>query len=57
MACFYIDILPETLKAYTSDDSDSFKTIAVFDCRGYMPVEFEFLVNKLLYFLGIFNIV
>lgn len=48
MACFYIDILPETLKAYTSDDSDSFKTIAVFDCRGYMPVEFEFLVNKLL---------
>lgn len=35
--------MPETLKSYNSEDSESFKTIVAFDCRGYMPVEFEFL--------------
>lgn len=43
---FFEDILPETITSYDMDDSDSFKSIAVFDCRGYMPVEFEFLVNN-----------
>ncbi|CAF0713683.1 unnamed protein product [Brachionus calyciflorus] len=38
-----INILPETLKSYNADDSENFKTIIVFDCRGYLPVEFEFL--------------
>lgn len=37
-----LSILPETIKSYDSDDSESFKTIAAFDCRGYMPVEFDF---------------
>ena len=38
-----INILPETIHAYTSDHSESFHTIACFDCRGFIPVEFEFL--------------
>jgi len=27
--------------AYTADDTGSFKTIVVFDCRGVEPVEFS----------------
>ncbi len=41
------DILPETITSYDADDSESFKTIAVFDCRGYVPVDFDFTVYLL----------
>ena len=43
--CLRVDILPETITSYDEDDADSYKTIVVFDCRGYMPVEFQPLVN------------
>lgn len=45
MVIFYLkDIIPETITAYTADDSENYKTIVVFDCRGYQPVDFEPLV-------------
>lgn len=36
------DILPETITSYNIEDTEKFKTIVVFDCRGYIPVEHEF---------------
>lgn len=37
----------ETLKPYNCDDSENFKTIVAFDCRGYMPIECQFLAGWL----------
>ena len=37
--------MAETLKSYDADDSNNFKTIVVFDCRGFVPVEFQFLAG------------
>ena len=39
------DILPETIASYNAEDAETFKSIAVFDCRGFIPVEFDFMVN------------
>lgn len=36
-----LDIKPESLHNYNIQDSNKFKTVAVFDCRGLEPVEFE----------------
>ena len=36
-----IDILKDTIKPYTEDDSGHFKTVVVFDCRGVEPVDFS----------------
>jgi len=33
--------MPDSIKAYTADDSNKFKTIVVFDCRGVEPVDFS----------------
>ena len=35
------DILKDTMKPYTADDSNKFKTVVVFDCRGVEPVDFS----------------
>lgn len=36
-----IDILKDTIKPYTADDSNKFKTVVAFDCRGVEPVDFS----------------
>ena len=36
-----IDILPDTLTSYNVEDSNKFKTLVVFDCRGLEPVDFS----------------
>ncbi|OPL20572.1 hypothetical protein AM593_10481, partial [Mytilus galloprovincialis] len=36
-----IDILKDTIKPYTADDSGHLKTMVVFDCRGVEPIEFS----------------
>jgi len=36
-----IDIIPDSLQSYNSDDVPQFKTIITFDCRGVEPVTFE----------------
>ena len=36
-----IDILEDSIKSYDAADSNQFKTIVVFDCRGVEPVEFS----------------
>lgn len=36
-----IDVVEKSNAAYTADDTGSFKTIVVFDCRGVEPVEFS----------------
>jgi hypothetical protein len=41
--------MPETISSYNAEDSETFKSIAVFDCRGFIPVEFDFLVDFILY--------
>ena len=35
------DIVKDSLVSYGSEDSEQFKTIVVFDCRGVEPVEFS----------------
>ena len=35
------DIKAETITTYDAKDSNQFKTIVVFDCRGLEPVDFE----------------
>ncbi len=35
------DIIPEMITKYTSDDSNSFKTICGFDCRGVSIIDFS----------------
>ncbi|CAG2184197.1 unnamed protein product, partial [Oppiella nova] len=36
-----VDIIPEMITQYTSDDSNSFKTICGFDCRGVSVIDFS----------------
>jgi hypothetical protein len=36
-----VDILEDTIAKYTMADSNKFKTIIAFDCRGMEPVEFS----------------
>jgi len=36
-----IDIVSDSLKAYSEEDMGKFKTIVVFDCRGVQPVDFS----------------
>ncbi|KAH3695671.1 hypothetical protein DPMN_083129, partial [Dreissena polymorpha] len=36
-----IDILPDTISSYNAEDSNQFKTVVVFDCRGVEPVDFS----------------
>ena len=53
---YLISDTEENITAYTADDSDSFKTIVVFECRGVEPVEFSPRVNFLVYISHIINI-
>ncbi|XP_045157646.2 CXXC motif containing zinc binding protein-like [Mercenaria mercenaria] len=36
-----IDILRDTIAAYNADNSNQFKTMVVFDCRGVEPTDFS----------------
>ncbi|XP_066919020.1 CXXC motif containing zinc binding protein-like isoform X2 [Clytia hemisphaerica] len=36
-----IDILKDTISSYTFEDSESFKTVVAFECRGMEPIEFS----------------
>ncbi|XP_025942486.1 UPF0587 protein C1orf123 homolog isoform X5 [Apteryx rowi] len=36
-----IDILSQTIKPYNAEDSEKFKTIVEFECRGLEPVDFQ----------------
>uniref|UniRef100_A0A8D0H2W5 CXXC motif containing zinc binding protein n=1 Tax=Sphenodon punctatus TaxID=8508 RepID=A0A8D0H2W5_SPHPU len=36
-----IDILSHTIKPYNAEDSEKFKTIVEFECRGLEPVDFQ----------------
>ncbi|XP_069794578.1 CXXC motif containing zinc binding protein isoform X4 [Narcine bancroftii] len=36
-----IDILKDTIKPYNAEDSERFKTIVHFECRGLEPVDFQ----------------
>lgn len=36
-----IDILKDTITPYTADDSETFKKIVAFECRGMEPIEFQ----------------
>ncbi|MGH0168782.1 UNVERIFIED_CONTAM: hypothetical protein FKN15_055431 [Acipenser sinensis] len=36
-----IDILKDTMKPYHAEDSERFKTIVQFECRGLEPVDFQ----------------
>lgn len=38
----HMDIIKDRLKVYTNDDSGSFVTLIVFECRGIEPVAFDF---------------
>lgn len=37
----FTDILSETISKYTVDDSNSFKNMVVFDCRGVSIIDFS----------------
>ncbi|NXU71617.1 CA123 protein, partial [Oreotrochilus melanogaster] len=36
-----LDILSQTIKPYNAEDSEKFKTIVEFECRGLEPVDFQ----------------
>ncbi|XP_007910416.2 CXXC motif containing zinc binding protein isoform X1 [Callorhinchus milii] len=36
-----IDILRDTIKPYNTEDSERFKTVVHFECRGLEPVDFQ----------------
>ncbi|XP_075280573.1 CXXC motif containing zinc binding protein isoform X3 [Opisthocomus hoazin] len=36
-----VDILSQTIKPYNAEDSEKFKTIVEFECRGLEPVDFQ----------------
>ncbi|KAK2150874.1 hypothetical protein LSH36_384g01036 [Paralvinella palmiformis] len=36
-----IDIVKDSIKQYTAEDTNKFKTIIVFDCRGVEPIAFD----------------
>lgn len=35
-----VDIIGDSVKAYTVDDNEAFKSVLVLDCRGVEPVDF-----------------
>lgn len=37
----FLDILPNTISKYTAEDSNSFKSIVAFDCRGISIIDFS----------------
>ena len=41
MSGYISDILRDTIKPYNAEDSNKFKTIVVFDCRGVEPIDFS----------------
>ncbi|MGH0190053.1 UNVERIFIED_CONTAM: hypothetical protein FKN15_041969, partial [Acipenser sinensis] len=41
-----IDILKDTMKPYHAEDSERFKTIVQFECRGLEPVDFQPQVRR-----------
>uniref|UniRef100_M3XIX3 CXXC motif containing zinc binding protein n=2 Tax=Latimeria chalumnae TaxID=7897 RepID=M3XIX3_LATCH len=36
-----IDILRDTITPYNAEDTDKFKTVVKFECRGLEPVDFQ----------------
>ncbi|KXJ18977.1 UPF0587 protein [Exaiptasia diaphana] len=38
---FTVDIVKDSAKEYTADDSNQFKTMVTFDCRGVEPTAFS----------------
>lgn len=36
-----MDIIKDSIKEYTAEDSNKFKTMVAFDCRGVEPVDFS----------------
>lgn len=36
-----IDIIKDSIRSYTEEDSGKFKTIIAFDCRGVSPIDFS----------------
>lgn len=38
----HIDILKDTITSYTMEDSESFKVIVAFECRGVEPIDYDF---------------
>lgn len=38
---FFTDILKDTITPYNIEDSERFKTIVQFECRGLEPVDFQ----------------
>ena len=48
---FCADILGDSIQSYNEEDTEQFKTIVTFECRGIEPVEFSprvSIVNKLI---------
>lgn len=45
---FYIDILKDSIKPYNEEDSERFKTVVAFECRGIEPVDFSPRVSLVL---------
>nr|XP_048718307.1 CXXC motif containing zinc binding protein isoform X1 [Caretta caretta] len=43
-----IDILRDTIKPYNAEDSEKFKTVVEFECRGLEPVDFQPQVPELM---------
>ncbi|XP_050536496.1 CXXC motif containing zinc binding protein isoform X2 [Daktulosphaira vitifoliae] len=39
--CIFLDIISESVSMYTVDDSNTFKTIVTFDCRGTSSIDFS----------------
>lgn len=37
-----VDIIPDSVTPYTAEDSDQFKKLVVFDCRGVEPTDYFF---------------
>lgn len=46
---FATDIVKDSIKQYTAEDTNKFKTIIVFDCRGVEPIAFDARVGTPLY--------
>lgn len=38
---FFLDILPDTVSKYSEENSNTFKSIVVFDCRGVSIIDFS----------------
>ena len=41
------DIIKESIKPYNIDDSNTFKSVIEFECRGLEPIEFDPRVRQL----------